>query len=239
LKTTNTEVPGSIPWHSLGFFWGSWVWNGVHSASWSDKLSSYLNKEVTVRFGKLKMQLWDSIWWPHVNPVPSGAVGKDCQRRLLSRPRFVWVCSATDFLFYFIFYFTSWDISVSIVCWLRLGFDPRQRPRIFSLASETKPAARPMQSRIQRIPGVKRGQGVTLTTHSPLVPRSKMREAIHPLPLSASMATERQLCFYILYKCGPTGDPGVISGPSHLRQWQRNFLLICSQFLQAHYFLCK
>jgi hypothetical protein len=27
--------------------------------------------------------------WPHVNPVPSGAVGKDCQRRLLSRPRFV------------------------------------------------------------------------------------------------------------------------------------------------------
>jgi hypothetical protein len=25
------------------------------------KLSSYLNKEVTVRFGKLKMQLWDSM----------------------------------------------------------------------------------------------------------------------------------------------------------------------------------
>jgi hypothetical protein len=86
---TNTEVPGSIPGHSLGFFWGSWVWNGVHSASWSDKLSSYLNKEVTVRFGKLKMQLWDSMCWPHVSPVPSGEVGKDCQRRLLSRPRFV------------------------------------------------------------------------------------------------------------------------------------------------------
>jgi hypothetical protein len=30
---------------------------------WSDKLSSYLNKEVTVRFGKLKMQLWDSMCW--------------------------------------------------------------------------------------------------------------------------------------------------------------------------------
>jgi hypothetical protein len=44
---------------------------------------------VTVRFGKLKMQLWDSMYWPHVNPVPSGAVGKDCHRRLLSRPRFV------------------------------------------------------------------------------------------------------------------------------------------------------
>jgi hypothetical protein len=26
-------VPGSIPEHSLGFFLGSWVWNGVHSAS--------------------------------------------------------------------------------------------------------------------------------------------------------------------------------------------------------------
>jgi hypothetical protein len=63
VETTNTEVPGSIPGHSLGFFWGSWVWNRFHSASWSDKLSSYLNKEVTVRFGKLKMQLWDSMCW--------------------------------------------------------------------------------------------------------------------------------------------------------------------------------
>jgi hypothetical protein len=35
------------------------------------------------------MQLWDSMCWPHVNPVLSGAVGKDCQRRLLNRPRFV------------------------------------------------------------------------------------------------------------------------------------------------------
>jgi hypothetical protein len=48
-----------------------------------------LNKEVTVRFGKLKMQLWDLMCWPHVNSVPSGAVGKDCQRWLLSLPRFV------------------------------------------------------------------------------------------------------------------------------------------------------
>jgi hypothetical protein len=98
LKTTNTEVPGSIPGHYLGFFWGSWVWNGVHSASWSDKLSIYLNKEVTVRFGKLKMQLWDSMCWPHVNPVPSGAVGKDCQRRLLSRPKVRHSCSASDYI---------------------------------------------------------------------------------------------------------------------------------------------
>jgi hypothetical protein len=46
------------------------------------------------------MQLFDSMCWPHVNPVPSLAVGKDYQRRLLSRPRFVRACSATDF-FYF------------------------------------------------------------------------------------------------------------------------------------------
>jgi hypothetical protein len=98
LKTTNTEVPCSIPGHSLGFFWGSWVWNGVHSASWSDKLSSYMNKEVTSRLESWKMQLWDLMCWPHVNPVPSGAVGKDCQRRLLNRPRFIRACSATDYL---------------------------------------------------------------------------------------------------------------------------------------------
>jgi hypothetical protein len=72
------------------------IFLSYNSASWSDKLSSYLNKEVTVRSGKLKMQLWDSMCWSHVNPVPCGAVGKDCQRRLISRPRFVRVCSATD-----------------------------------------------------------------------------------------------------------------------------------------------
>jgi hypothetical protein len=56
----------------LRIFWWSWVWNGVHSASWSDKLSSYLNKEVTVRFGKLKMQLWDSIISTQYHLVQSG-----------------------------------------------------------------------------------------------------------------------------------------------------------------------
>jgi hypothetical protein len=51
------------------------------------------------------MQLWDSLCWPHVNPLPSGAVGKDCQRRLLSRPRFVRACSARD-LCYFLYLFS-------------------------------------------------------------------------------------------------------------------------------------
>jgi hypothetical protein len=93
--------------HSLGFFWESWVWNGFHSASWSDKLSSYLNKEVTVRFRKLKMQLWDSMCWPHVSPVPSGAVGKDCQRRLLSRPRLVRAVAPRIIIIYYIALFSN------------------------------------------------------------------------------------------------------------------------------------
>jgi hypothetical protein len=54
------------------------------------------------------MQLWDSMCWPHINPVPSGAVGKDCQRRLLSRPRFVRACSATDY---------TWKLPHSIHKW--------------------------------------------------------------------------------------------------------------------------
>jgi hypothetical protein len=100
--------PGLISGHCLGFFWGSWVWNGVHLASWSDKLSSYLNKEVTVRLGKLKMQLWDSMCWPHVNPVPSGAVRKDCQRRLLSWPRLVRAVAPRIYLFIPIFACRDW-----------------------------------------------------------------------------------------------------------------------------------
>jgi hypothetical protein len=99
LKTTNTKVAGSIPGHSLGFFWGNWVWHGVHSASWSDKLSSYLNKEVTVRFGKLKMQLWDSMWWPRVNAVPSGAVGERLPAAADQPAKVRQSCSATDLLF--------------------------------------------------------------------------------------------------------------------------------------------
>jgi hypothetical protein len=52
----------------------------------------------------------------------------------------------------------------------RAGFDPRQRQRIFPVASVSKPAVRPTQLLVQRVPGVlsagiKRGRGVTMTTH--------------------------------------------------------------------------
>jgi hypothetical protein len=61
----------------------------------------------------------------------------------------------------------------------RSGFDPRQRQRIFPLASVSRPALGPTQTPVQWVtgvlsPGVKRGRGVTLTTHPHLVPRSGM-----------------------------------------------------------------
>jgi hypothetical protein len=52
----------------------------------------------------------------------------------------------------------------------RPGFDPRQGQEIFPVASVSRPALLPTQPSIQWVPGflspgVKRGRGVTLTTH--------------------------------------------------------------------------
>jgi hypothetical protein len=62
----------------------------------------------------------------------------------------------------------------------RPGFNPRHRKRIFPLASVSRLALRPTQPlsnghRGVLSPGVKCGRGVTLTTHSHLVPRWKSR----------------------------------------------------------------
>jgi hypothetical protein len=61
----------------------------------------------------------------------------------------------------------------------RTGFDPRQRQRIFPLASVSRPVLEPTQPPSQWVPGVLfpglRGcRGVTLTIHPHLEPRSRM-----------------------------------------------------------------
>jgi hypothetical protein len=91
--------------------------------------------------------------------------------------------SPADYYYYYYYYYgaavaqavqcltTGWTIG-----WSR--FDPRQRQRIFLLAPASRPALGPTQAPTQWVsgvlsPGVKRGRGVTLTTHPHLVAEVK------------------------------------------------------------------
>jgi hypothetical protein len=99
-------------------------------------------------------------------------------------------------LFFCIFNLWSRGSSVSAVFGYGLGDRgsiPGRGWRIFPLASVSRPALRPTQPPVQWVPGVlssrvKRGRGVTLTTHPHLVPRSRMRSYTSSPPPSASMA---------------------------------------------------
>jgi hypothetical protein len=92
--------------------------------------------------------------------------------------------------------------------WLRTrwpGFDPRQRQRIFSLASASRPALGPTQPPIQWVlgvlsPGVKRGRGVMLTTHPHLVSRLRMSRSYTSSPPCASMACSGITLYFYVYK---------------------------------------
>jgi hypothetical protein len=76
----------------------------------------------------------------------------------------------------------------------RSRFDPRQRRKDFScnLCVQTSSGAHPASCTVgnggSSPPGIKRGRGVTLTTHPHLVPRSRMSRSCTPLPSSAFLA---------------------------------------------------
>jgi hypothetical protein len=97
--------------------------------------------------------------------------------------------------------------------WLRTGwpgFNPRQMPRTFFLASASRPALGPTQPPVQWAPeilfsGVKRGRGVMLTTHPHLVPRLRMNKSYTSSPPRASMAcggTALLFFYFTLYLNG-------------------------------------
>jgi hypothetical protein len=70
----------------------------------------------------------------------------------------------------------------------RSSFDPRQRQEIFPVGSVSRPTLGPTQPPVQWVPGilspgVKRGRGVTLTTHPHLVPKSRMKKNCTSSPL--------------------------------------------------------
>jgi hypothetical protein len=69
--------------------------------------------------------------------------------------------------------------------------------RIFSVASASRPALGPTQPPVLWVPGVlssglKRGRGVSLTTHPYLVPSSRMSTSYTSSPPSAFMACSGQ-----------------------------------------------
>jgi hypothetical protein len=90
-----------------------------------------------------------------------------------------------------------------------------QRQRIFPLASVFRPAVRPIQPPIQfgpgSFPGVKRGRGVTLTSHSHHLPRSKMSTSYTSSPLKACKACSRQLKFFCRNLNAPKALEKVVS----------------------------
>jgi len=59
---------------------------------------------------------------------------------------------------------------------------PGRGERVFPLASVPRPALGPTQPPVQWVPGVKRGRGVTLTTHPHLVLRSTMSRSYTSSP---------------------------------------------------------
>jgi hypothetical protein len=136
-------------------------------------------------FSKIKTSLWNEVVkfvWPHTGGMISrgdkiAALGRNSRR-------LKFVTWAT----YFLIFSTSWSelgSSISIVSGYGLDDQaievgsPAEAKGFFPVASVSRPCLRPTQPPVQWVPGVlclgiKRGRGVTLTTHPHPVPRSRM-----------------------------------------------------------------
>jgi hypothetical protein len=110
-------------------------------------------------------------------------------------------------IYLFIYCILWWELDLLTRCsvWLqtgRPGFDPRRMQRIL-LASVSRPALMPTQPPAQWVPevlspGIKRGRGVTLTTHPHLVPKSRMSRSYISSPPWRLHGLAGKLYFYFM-----------------------------------------
>jgi hypothetical protein len=116
---------------------------------------------------------------------------KNCLGSLVSRNKRIIVLSISLQAILFVTFCEAGARELSqYSVWLRtgwLGYNPRQRQRIFPLVSASRPALGPTQPPIQWVPqalspGVKCRRGAMLTTHQLLMPRFRKSRNCLPSP---------------------------------------------------------
>jgi hypothetical protein len=122
----------------------------------------------------------------------------------------------------------------------RSGFDSQQGKRISPLTSVSRPALRPTQPPVQRVPGVlylgeKGGRGVTLTTHPHLVQRSRMSRSYTSSPPRATMVCSGTAL--LLLRGSTSGSSQRVSSSVFLRlsSFQYSSILVCHRLMSMRY----